>query len=154
MAIPPRHRGHAWKKLYANTASLKGTICNIVVKGKAIKFLLPSLKDKSLFIEASEDVFEFIREQSSRVVPEPKSEKTQNTEIDEDGLASVVKQRTENEKGTMGVVMVRGQRRLRARKLLAAGPYKSRYFDGDIQTIDHLIKKHMEIETIAAPTIT
>ena len=64
LAIPPRHRGYAWKKLHANVVSLKGTVFNIVVKGKAIEILLPGFKDKSLFVEASEDVFEFIVERN------------------------------------------------------------------------------------------
>ena len=126
--------------IYANIACLKDTVFNIVVKGKAIKILLPGLKDKSLFVEASEDVFEFIREQSSRVVPEPKSEKTQNTEIDEDGLASAVKERNQHEKGTMGVLMVNGQRKLRARKFLSDGTYKARNFVDEYQSIDLAMK--------------
>ena len=124
LAIPPRQRGHAWKKLWANIALLKDKVSNIVVKGKAIMILLPGLRDKSLFVEASEDVFEFIREQSS-CVPEPKtpkSEKTRNTEIDEHaghhGLASAVRKRNRlnTEKGYLDVVNVRDKKMLRARK--------------------------------------
>ena len=137
LAIPQRYRGKAWRKLYSNVVCLKDTVFNIVVKGKAIKILLPGLKDKSLFVEASEDVFEFIREQSSRVVPEPKSEKTQSTEIDEDGLASAVKERNaQHDKGTMGVLLVHGCRKLRARKPLPNGSYRARYFDAEFQSID------------------
>ena len=116
---------------------MKDEVSNIAVNGKAIKILLPGLDDKTIFVEASEDLFEFIREQSSRVVLEPKSEKTQNTEIDEDGLASAVKERNaQHDKGTMGVLLVHGCRKLRARKPLPNGSYRARYFDAEFQSID------------------
>ena len=61
LAMPPRQRGKCWKQVFANIASVEGTINEIVVKDQAIKILLPKIKDKSLWVEASEDVFEFIR---------------------------------------------------------------------------------------------
>ena len=51
------------RKLWANIALLKDKVSNIVVKGKAIMILLPGLRDKSLFVEASELTFDDTHEQ-------------------------------------------------------------------------------------------